>query len=220
MAIPAAFEAPLLYPCPMKKIFWASIILLVLLLARDWQNRPLVHPPGVTAGAPPSQQTLSQEQSFGFKGYRVTPRARFSLRARVLSRRDYRWDEGSDLSPSDLALGWGVMSDQAVLDRIDISQRSRWYFTRYDPPPPIPDGAIIANSSNMHMIPANDLVRRGLKKIRSGEIVNATGYLVDVDHGSGFSWRTSLRRDDTGNGSCELFYVERLIVEDKPPAIE
>lgn len=204
----------------MKKIFWASVVLLLLLMARDWQNRPLVHPPGVMAAAPPNQQMLAEPQPFGFKGYRVTPRARFSLRARVLSRRDYRWGEGSDLSPLDLALGWGVMSDQTVLDRIDISQRSRWYFTRYDPPAPIPDVAIIANSSNMHMIPANDLVRASLRKVRSGEFVNAVGYLVDVDHDSGFLWRTSLRRDDTGNGSCELFYVERLIVEERPSAIE
>jgi hypothetical protein len=216
---PAAFEAPLLYPCLMKKIFWASFILLALLLVRDWENRPLEHPPGVIAAAPPSQQLLSQPQSFGFKGYLVTPRARFSLRARVLSRHDYRWGQGADLSPSDLALGWGVMSDQAVLDRIEISQGSRWYFTRYDLPAPIPEGAIIANSSNMHMIPANELVRSGLKKIRQGEVVNATGYLVDVDHDSGFTWRTSLRRDDTGNGSCELFYVERLIIEANPPAM-
>jgi hypothetical protein len=200
----------------MKKILLTSIILLALLVVRDWQNRPLVHPPGVMAGAPPSQQMLPEPQAFVFKDYLVTPRARFSLRARVLSRRDYRWGGGADLSPLDLALGWGVMSDQAVLDRIDISQRSRWYYTRYDLPAPIPDTAIIANSSNMHIIPANDLVRASLKKIRSGEVINATGYLVDVDHDSGFYWRTSLRRDDTGNGSCELFYVERLIIEKMP----
>ncbi len=40
------------------------------------------------------------------------------------------------------------------------------------------------------------------------------GFLVDVDADTGFYWRTSLRRDDTGNGSCEIFYVESLYIED------
>jgi hypothetical protein len=106
------------------------------------------------------------------------------------------------------------MSDQAVLDRISITQGARWYFTRYELPAPLPDRDIINNSSNMHMIPANTWVRKKLKEIRKGNIVQFQGSLVDVDADSGFFWRTSLRRDDTGNGSCEIFYVESLYIEE------
>ena len=102
------------------------------------------------------------------------------------------------------------MSDQEVLDRITIRQGARWYFTRYDLPAPIPDTAIINNSSNMHMVPANPRVLKKLRKVRRGEILVFKGYLVDVDHDSGFRWRTSMRRDDTGNGSCEIFYLEQI----------
>jgi len=63
------------------------------------------------------------------------------------------------------------------------------------------------------MVPANSLVEKKLKKIRRGDIVNAQGFLIDVDHESGFLWRTSMSRDDTGNGSCEIFYVEQLEIE-------
>ena len=143
----------------------------------------------------------------------MTRRARFEIRARVLSREPYYLRRESELSPLDLALGWGAMSDQAVLDRIDIKQGSRWYFTRYEYPAPLTDDQIIANSSNMHMIPARKSIERRLKALRPGNIVEMEGYLVDVDHASGWFWRTSMSRTDTGNGACEIVYEESLTVE-------
>ena len=148
-----------------------------------------------------------------FDGFLLTRRAEFSLRARVLSREDYWIGDESNLSPLDLALGWGVMSDQAVLDRITIRQSSRWYFTRYEHPAPISDQEIINHSSNMHIIPADSRIRRKLKKIRRGDVVMLKGYLVDVDADSGFYWRTSLSRSDTGNGSCEIFFLTDAYIE-------
>ena len=54
------------------------------------------------------------------------------------------------------ALGW-VAWDEAVLDRLDISQSSRWYHPlRGDPP--IPPQEIIQSSANMHMIPSDRTV--------------------------------------------------------------
>ena len=63
------------------------------------------------------------------------------------------------------------------------------------------------------MIPASNGVAGRLKKIRRGDIVRIRGFLVDVDHDSGFFWRTSLSRDDTGNGSCEILYVDWIEIE-------
>jgi hypothetical protein len=45
------------------------------------------------------------------------------------------------------------------------------------------------------------------------------GWLVDATGPNGFRWPTSRRRDDTGNGACELFYVEEVHAWDRPPAI-
>jgi hypothetical protein len=131
----------------------------------------------------------------------------------VLSRENYHLGDEAELSPVDLALGWGVMSDQAVLDRIDITQGGRWYFTRYEYPAPISDAQIIRNSGNVHVVPANEWVRDRLGDVRVGDLLQARGYLVDVDRDDGFYWRTSLRRDDTGGGSCEIFYVEQIHIE-------
>ena len=197
----------------MKRWTYLALALLVILLWRDWRARPIEHPPGILVPESPRQSLPAAAGSIRLDEFVLNRRADFEIRARVLSRETYRWGESAELSPIDLALGWGVMSDQAVLDRIRISQGSRWYFTRYELPAPIPDQEIIRNSSNMHIIPANDLVRKSLKRVRAGQVINARGFLVDVDGDSGFRWRTSMRRDDTGNGSCEIFYVERLIIE-------
>jgi hypothetical protein len=68
----------------------------------------------------------------------------------------------------------------------------------------------------MHMVPADAAIRGRLQDIRRGDIVRVRGYLVDVDHESGFHWRTSLSREDSGNGACELIYVERIQIEQRP----
>ncbi|MFC1720541.1 hypothetical protein ACFL00_05340 [Pseudomonadota bacterium] len=198
----------------MKKVLYISLVLLAVLAWRDWSHREIVYAPGVLVPERPRQTDIDAPLLIRVEDYRLTPRAKFDLRARVLSSENYRWGSEADLSPVDLALGWGPMSDQAVLNRISITQGSRWYFTRYELPAPISDRDIINNSSNMHVIPANLWVRNKLKEVRKGNIVEARGMLVDVDADSGFSWRTSVRRDDTGNGSCEIFYVESLYIED------
>ena len=197
----------------MKKWFFAALILVVLVGIRDWTRRDIDHEPGILVAETPVQADLPPGDVFIHRGFQLTKRAVFNIRARVLSTEDYHWGADADLSPIDLALGWGVMSDQAVLDRIDISQGSRWYRTRYQTPAPVSDHAIINHSGNMHIIPADELVTAQLKKLRRGHVITARGLLVDVDHENGFRWRTSMRRSDTGGGSCEIFYLERLIVE-------
>jgi hypothetical protein len=197
----------------MKKALYIALALLAFVAWRDWSQREIVHEPGILIAESPRQAALGEPATTVMGEFKLTHRAAFVLRARVLSVEKYGWGSQADLSPVDLALGWGVMSDQSVLDQITITQGGRWYYTRYDLPAPVSDQQIIGNSSNMHMIPADDWVRKKLSKVRKGDILQINGYLVDVDADSGFNWRTSLRRDDTGNGSCEIFFVESLYIE-------
>ena len=44
---------------------------------------------------------------------------------------------------------------------------------------------------------------------------NCKGQLVDIDTDSGWRWRTSLSRDDTGGGSCEIVYLQDIVVEER-----
>ena len=200
----------------MRNWLWFVLIVLLILLLRQWEGRDIVHEPGVLVPETPRQLKLAAPEPIRIDDFVLTPRAEFRIRARVLSHEDYWLGDEADLSPVDLALGWGPMSDQAVLDRIDISQGGRWYYTRYEHPAPIPDQQIIRNSGNMHMIPANSLVEDRLDELRGGDLIRARGYLVDVDRDDGFYWRTSTTRNDSGGGSCEIFYVEQLQVEPRP----
>jgi hypothetical protein len=188
-------------------------VLAVLVLVAIWRERHRVvpQPPGVLAAAEPLQQALAQRAASLERGaFRITPAARFSVTARVLSRADYHLGKESELSPTDLVLGWGRMSDSLVLDHLEITQSGRWY-RWYTPDPPIPMREISLQSANMHMIPADPAVAARLARVREGELVRLSGYLVDVlEPATGWTWRSSLSRDDTGAGSCELVLLEAL----------
>lgn len=190
-----------------------SLLALAALAGKRCADRPVVHQPGILVDKPPVQEAVPPS-TFAVEDYVLTRRARFSVSARVLSTEAYWLGREADLSPRDLALGWGVMSDQAVLDRIDIRQGGRWYYTRYDAPAPASEAQIVSSSGNMHIIPARAAIERRLADLRPGQLVALEGYLVDVDHPSGWRWRTSLSRNDTGAGACEIFFVEQLTALD------
>ena len=82
----------------------------------------------------------------------------------------YSLGREADLSPVDLALGWGKMSDEAILKDIKISQSNRFYYWRVDEFP-IPRREIEMQSANMHMIPADAQIEKILKSIRPGQMV-------------------------------------------------
>jgi len=165
--------------------------------------------PGVQVNTPPQQSDVSDKKPFEFKGYTVTPLATISLSGKILSKKNYSSGKESKLSPVDLALGWQNMSDQAVIDQISISQSSRWYRWRTSGGYPIPRREIETQSANMHMIPANNVVERALKKTKEGQIISLSGYLIRADENNWY-WKSSLTRNDTGGGACELIYVESL----------
>lgn len=168
-------------------------------------------PPGVRSGEAPLQTGVpSSLRRFDKDGYALTPLAGFSLQARVLSREDYRFGREADLSPTDLALGWGRMREDAVLAGLSLSQSGRWYRYRWQDTPPMPVEEIIRSSANMHMIPADETVAAALQRVRRDQTVRIDGWLVQADAPDGWRWRSSLTREDSGGGACELVYVCRI----------
>lgn len=178
----------------------------------SWNRRALHAAPGMLAPEAPEQIDLDTPSRLQRDDITLLTRAHFDATARVLSREDYRFDAGASLAPTDLALGWGRMSDSAVLDRIEVSQSSRFYFWRVKDFP-IPRREIEESSANMHLIPADAGVRAMLDRVRAGEVVHIEGFLVDASRPDGWHWNSSLTRDDTGNGACELVYVESLTIQ-------
>ena len=157
----------------------------------------------------PLQAEVADLQPIPFDDYSIQPMAEFTLEARVLAREDYWLGRETDLSPTDLVLGWGDMADPQVVKQINIRQSGRWYFWQVDSFP-IPRRNIETQSANMHLIPANDEVARTLKQISPGQLITLQGYLVNVNADDGWRWRSSLSREDTGANACELIYVKHL----------
>ena len=192
---------------------WARWIIALACLWGAWNwysTRPLTGvAPGVAAPAEP-QQTNTSEQAFQYEGHTIEPLARIELTARVLARKNYRLDAAASLSPTDLFLGWGAMSDPMVYRQLSISQANRFGFYRYHHPAPIPPDQIVRSSANMHIIPANEAVRVALRNVRPGHLIQLSGLLIQARSASGWQWVSSLTREDSGAGACEVIWVERL----------
>jgi len=123
------------------------------------------------------------------------------------------FDRAAELSPVDFALGWGPMSYSKVLEAFSIQQRDRWYFWSAKRMP-ISAAAVISHSANMHMIPADPLVEKRLLAVKPGQILDLRGMLVQADGADGWHWVSSLSRTDTGDGSCEVVWVESVSAAD------
>lgn len=160
----------------------------------------------------PRQEDLAEPEPFAFKRAQLVPHARFAAEVRVLGRERYWLGTLAELSPIDLAVGWGPMSDTAVLTQLEISQSGRFYFWQYDDEPPVPPETIVTHSANWHLVPATDRLWRTLKSLRVGSIVRLEGQLVDIQTADAGTVKTSLRRDDSGAGACEILYVEAVSV--------
>ena len=62
------------------------------------------------------------------------------------------------------------------------------------------------------LTPANKTVADKLSLLKRGHVIKISGYLVECrqDH---WIWRSSTSRNDTGNGACEIIYVEDLKIK-------
>lgn len=199
------------------KARWPVVLGAVLVVGwgcSSWNSRAVSHPPGVLAAEEPLQENLPEGPSWSAKDHRFKALAHFHIRARVLGTERYRFDRAAQLSPVDFAMGWGPMSDSAVLGKLDISQSDRW-FHWHASTLPLPVEAIISHAANMHMIPATKPVEAALLRVREGQVATLDGYLVHVDGKDGWKWQSSMTRDDSGDGACEVIWVEKIMVSDR-----
>lgn len=153
-----------------------------------------------------------------FKSGRFTmiPLAEYKLSGMVVSKESYSSGWDGEISPMDLALVWGKLAEPENGRYITYSQDSRWYNYRWREGSPVGNSYILSHSSNNHIIPATENIRRAVEAIKRKDRVVLKGFLVNLrgtSKGRTVGWNTSLSRTDTGNGSCELFYVSYVRIE-------
>ena len=91
----------------------------------------------------------------------------------------------------------------------------RWLFWRTDGP--VSDAErleVTRHISNNHLIPSETSkhLARAFRMLRQGDDVRITGSLVRITGPSGLLVTSSTVRDDTGDGACEVVWVDELQV--------
>lgn len=199
----------------LKALGW--IVLLVLVTLGMLSDSPIKQPDGVLNPNPPQQADLPERERSSIRQgpWRLSGLASYSVDARVLRTERYYFDDMADLSPVDVVFGWGKLSSNEALKNVSFDQRDRWYFVKNS------DSAmkideVMRQTANTHLIPASESIEDVIFDLKAGHLVRAHGYLVEVDADSISPWSSSLSRQDTGDGSCEIFYVTSIEVRGAP----
>lgn len=162
-----------------------------------------------TAPTQPIQGSTSR-QAWQLGDLRITPLATYDITAQVLLRETFFWDAGSTLSPLDLTLAWGPMSTSESRKGIKFGRGYRSYNWRSVAGLEVSQRLVNDNVANVHMVPASEKIKEQLLDVRVGEVVRLRGFLIRADRADGWHWVSSTSRTDSGNGACELLWVEAV----------
>ena len=206
-----------------KLVIILSVVAVLALVGYFLLQRPVVSEEDYTTiytSLDPEQNSLLDTINFSvnLKGLDVVFRsiARYKVSAIILSKKRYVSDWTSIISPLDFALGWGDVAKSENLEHIKVRQTMRWYRYKFDNECAITQQYISTHSSNHHIIPANNNIRKAVLSTKKNNAIVLEGYLVNVSgkyKGGNVTWRSSKTRTDTGNGSCEIMYVTSVKID-------
>jgi len=204
-------------------IVLSTVIMLMIFGSYKFLNRPIATVKEykyINACQEPIQTECNDEEkiTMNIDNGKVTliPLANYKISAKVQGKKKYSTGWNSELSPYDFALAWGELIKPECDKYIKYSQSGRWYYYQYGEGSPYGEEYISTHSANNHIIPANENVLRAIKAVKEKRIIMLEGYLVNVDgnyKNGAVSWHSSLGRTDTGDGSCEVFYVKRVRID-------
>lgn len=160
----------------------------------DWRREPVQGP--------------TERAAFRHEDHEIRPRAELEIDGVVAGAERYRLDRFAQLSPVDVVMTWGNLPE--IEDRVSYTQTGRFYLWTAERT--VNRRRVETQSANMHLIPATRNLARALGGLDRGDEVRLRGLLVDADGDDGWRVRTSLTRNDTGAGGCEVIWVEELQV--------
>lgn len=161
----------------------------------------------------PVQKKLSYQKPLSMIGdYEVWGTHSYEIEALIMSRKRYWFDREAKLSPVDFLLGWGPVTRDPYVSEVKWSQSARWGHYRYPGDAAVSPKTINRNTANTHIVPSPDYpwVKKELLRLKRGDAVRLSGYLIKVHGEDGYRWESSTTRNDTGDGACEVFYVEYM----------
>lgn len=202
----------------LKLAFWISLIITVALFI----YRPGLPDQGeilseIKANEPLQEEAGIEPLNVAIKEYTymLEPRYRYELYGLVVSLYDadnifdftHKNDPGNI---KDICVVWGDNIKSGAYKKVKFSSGEFTCFWRWEKSfsPPFSARA----GSNSHLIPSNEVTAHLIKDVAIGDQVRIQGYLADYsvraqDGGALYTRNTSVSRDDTGNGACEIVYV-------------
>jgi hypothetical protein len=193
-----------------KLLLFLALLLALVLYLEVRSGREITHPPGILINSEPHMAIVKTPRPWKVDGKEIYPLVRFWLQGRVLGSQRYSNDSLSDVCPIDIALGWGPMSDQSILDKLEIAQDNR--MLGFDPAdqdhPPPGYGTLWQYVKNVHTLPADDNIKKEVLSVRTGELIELAGYLVGIKENGQWTAISSLKKE-TGldHTTCLIFWV-------------
>ena len=148
----------------------------------------------------------------------LTKVTKYDVSARICGRQKYSQPWQSYVAPYDLCLAWGDVGTKNLDAWLSFSQDMRWYHFRLKRDAPVSVPYVTDHTANTHLIYANDNLKKAVSRLKKNDVVRLRGYLVTLQgtyKGSKIFWNSSLSRVDTGNGACELMYLESMKIGDR-----
>jgi hypothetical protein len=209
----------------LRWLFWVVIGASVLGGVRWYlYDRAVTHPAGALAPAEPTLTVGSSRSAWtDAHDFRYRALGRFAGRVVVVARRNYTVGEFAHLSPTDLAIVWGPLSDPAEYSQLSFGQMGsplagRFVFPEIKRDAPLAHRPmaevrdyLLANLTHLHTIPADRAIASRLADIRPGQVIRFAGTLVEVTSAGGTRYTSSLALHDY---DCEVAWIEELALED------
>lgn len=204
---------------------WLLVVLIALSLWGGWNwwhhERHVAHPAGIVVEAGPAIRLGETRAPWSDdKGFRYESLGAFEGRAMVLARRNYELGEFAALAPTDLALGWGELSDSRIVDQLTFPQMKS-FSSRFVVPEFRRDSELRERSrqeleemfrslTHVHTIPGDPDIRKTLAGIRPGQVIRFRATLVQAVAPSGGRYESSVA---LGDRNCEIAWIDELELE-------
>jgi hypothetical protein len=154
--------------------------------------------------------------------YALEPTSTYKITGLVVSSYDSRswydiYHKNDPGNIKDLCLVWGSNINNEAYQNVKFrSGQFTCYYSWFGTDPHFNSQAF----SNNHLLPATDAIKKAIRHTHRGDQVKIGGYLINYtvtkkDQVVGRRL-TSVSRDDSGNGACEVLYVTRYEILRRP----
>ncbi len=150
--------------------------------------------------------------------YTLYPRAQYSIEGLIVSqhRSDSLFDlaharSGDTLNSRDICTVWGRNLTAGVYRDVDFWSGDWTCYFQWTSPE-VGASFKFDEISNTHVLAKDPVIRAKIDELEIGDEYKMSGRLVDYEQAFGGRRNSSLNRTDTGNGACEVMYVESIEV--------